>query len=174
MKRAAFIACLVALCAPAAAQPPGETAGPIVSQSERDAIAARVRNGAPCRSCDLFQADLSYHDIAARDFSGSRLRQADLSLVTADRAQFRGANLSIANLFGGRFSNADFTEANLSHGIGVGGYFAAARFEGARIDAMNFSGAELANATGLTQAQLDTACGDATTTLPPGMTIPSC
>lgn len=174
MKRAALLAYLFALSAPAAAQPPGETTGPIVSQSERDAIAARVRDGAACAGCDLFQAELAYHDISARDFSGSRLRQAELSLVTADRTRFRRANLSVANLFGGRFSNADFTEANLSRGIGVGGYFAGARFDSARIEGMNFSGAELAHAIGLTQAQLDTACGDASTTLPPGMTIPSC
>ncbi|MEQ1616958.1 MAG: pentapeptide repeat-containing protein [Terricaulis sp.] len=174
MTRAALFACLLALCAPALAQPPGETGGPIVSQSERDAIAARVRDGAACAGCDLFQAELAYHDISGRDFSGSRLRQAELSLVTADHARFRAANLSLANMFGGRFSRADFTEANLSHSIGVGGYFGGARFDNARIDGMNFSGAELANATGLTQAQLNTACGDANTTLPAGMTIPRC
>lgn len=174
MKRAALFACLLALCAPASAQPPGETGGPIVSQSERDAIAARVRDGAACAGCDLFQAELAYHDISGRDFSGSRLRQAELSLVTADRARFRRANLSIANVFGGRFSNADFTDANLERAIGVGGYFGGARFDGARIAGMNFSGAELADARGLTQAQLDTACGDGATTLPAGMTIPRC
>ncbi len=174
MKRAALFACLLALCTPASAQPPGETGGPLVSQSERDAIAARVREGAACPGCDLFQAELAYHDISARDFSGSRLRQAELSLVTADRARFRRANLSIANMFGGRFSSADFTEANLERATGVGGYFGGARFDGARIEGMNFSGAELADARGLTQTQLNAACGDSATTLPAGMTIPRC
>ena len=38
----------------------------------------------------------------------------------------------------------------------------------------NFSGAELERASGLTQAQLNGACGDAGTTLPGGLTIPAC
>jgi uncharacterized protein YjbI with pentapeptide repeats len=45
---------------------------------------------------------------------------------------------------------------------------------GAVLTGANFSGAELQDALGLTQAQLNEACGDATTQLPAGMTIPRC
>ncbi len=48
-----------------------------MSQAERDAIAARVRGGASCAGCDLFQIDLSYQALAGRDFTGARLRQTD-------------------------------------------------------------------------------------------------
>lgn len=173
MKRALLFAVLLSLAAPAYAAP-GDTAGPNVGQAQRDVIAERVRGGASCPNCDLFQIDLSYQNIAGRNFSGARIRQSDLSLVTADRARFSGANMSLVNGFGGRFAHADFTDANLSHGIGVGAYFGGARFHRARIEGMDFSGAELAGAIGLTQEQLNTACGDATTTLPPRMTIPPC
>jgi uncharacterized protein YjbI with pentapeptide repeats len=174
MKRVMLFACLVGLSLPAFAQAPGETAGPIVSQGERDAIAERVRNGAACTRCDLFQADLSYRDLSGRDFSGARLRQAELSLVTADNSRFRGANLSLANMFGGRFSRADFTNANIERGALVGGYFGGARFAGAALTGANISGADMADAIGLTQTQLNNACGDATTTLPAGLRVPAC
>lgn len=175
MKRAALFACLLAFAAPAFAQGPGVSSGPIADQTTRDGLAAEVRAGrSQCADCDLFQADLSYLDLANHDFSGSRLRQADLSLSQADGARFRGANLSIANMFGGRFARADFTRANLSRAVLVGAYLGGARFEGAVLLETNLSGAELSHAVGLTQSQLNTACGDASTVLPPGMTIPAC
>jgi uncharacterized protein YjbI with pentapeptide repeats len=174
MKRAVLFACLFALTTPAFAQTPGETGGPITSQAERDALTPRVRAGAACPRCDLFQADLSYQALAGRDFSGARLRQSDLQLATADRARFHGANLSIANLFGARLGGADLTDANLSRATLVGAYLGGARLGGAVLSEANLSGAELTGVIGLTQAQLNTACGDASTVLPAGMTIPTC
>jgi uncharacterized protein YjbI with pentapeptide repeats len=179
MKRASLAAYLLAFTTLSCghlvyAQAPTETGGPMVNQAERDAIAARVRAGASCARCDLFQIDLSYQDISGRDFSGSRVRQSNLSLATADRVRFRGANLSLANLFGVRASGGDFTDANLQGATLVGAYFGGARFDGAVLTGGNVSGAELAGASGLTQAQLNTACGDATTTLPAGLTVPTC
>ncbi|MGE0741848.1 MAG: pentapeptide repeat-containing protein [Hyphomonadaceae bacterium] len=174
MKRAALFACLFLLAAPAYAEAPGATGGPIVSQAERDVIAQRVRGGAACAHCDLFQIDLSYQSIAGRDFTGARIRQADLSLATADSARFHAANLSLTNLFGVRAGRADFSDANLEGATLVGGYFGGARFGGAVLSGANLSGAELAGAQGLTQEQLNTACGDAQTTLPAGMTVRAC
>lgn len=174
MKRAIAFACLLALTTPACAEAPGDTAGPITNQAQRDAIATRVRRGDSCVGCDLFQIDLSYQNLGARDFSGSRIRQSDLSLATADRTRFHGANLSLANLFGARLSGADLTDANLDHATLVGAYLGGARLSGAVLTGANLSGAELNDATGLTQAQLNTACGDSSTVLPNGMTIPRC
>src|SRR6202008_349097 len=110
MKRAALFACLLALTTPAFAQAPSATGGPITSQAERDATAARVRDGASCANCDLFQISLAYQSIAGRNFAGARIRQADLSLATADRARFHGANLSLTNFFGARLTGADLTD----------------------------------------------------------------
>ncbi len=174
MKRAALFACLLAFTTPAFAQAPSATGGPITNQAQRDATAARVRNGASCAGCDLFQISLAYQSVAGRNFAGARIRQADLSLATADRANFHSANMSLTNFFGARLSSADLRDANLEGATFVGAYLGGARFGGAVLNGANFSGAELADAAGLTQAQLNTACGDATTTLPAGMTIPAC
>ena len=174
MKRATLFACLLAFTTPALAQAPSATGGPITNQAERDAIAERVRGGASCANCDLFQISLAYQSIAGRNFSGARIRQADLSLATADRARFHGANLSLANLFGARLSGADLRDANLEGATLVGAFLGGARMSGAALTGANLSGAELSGAVGLSQAQLNTACGDATTTLPAGMTIPAC
>ena len=84
-------------------------------------------------------------------------------------ADLREADLMQADLW-----DADFTEANLEGATLVGGYFGGARFDGAALTGANLSGAELAGAHGLTQEQLNTACADATTTLPAGMTAPRC
>lgn len=174
MKRAALLACLLALTTPAFAQAPAATSGPVTNQAERDATAERVRNGANCANCDLFQISLAYRSIAGRNFAGARIRQADLSLATADRARFHGANMSLTNFFGARLSGADLSDVNLEGATLVGAYLGGARMSGAVLTGANLSGADLASAVGLTQAQLNTACGDATTTLPSGLTISTC
>ncbi len=173
MKRAALIAALIALTTPAFAQV-SDTGGPITSQAERDATATRVRGGASCAGCDLFQIDLAYQNVSGRNFAGSRIRQADLTIAIADRANFAGTNLSLTNMFGLRATRADFTGANLSGASLVGAHLGGARMNGAVLTGANLSGAELSEALGLTQDQLNTACGDGTTTLPAGMTIPAC
>lgn len=135
---------------------------------------ARVQAGQSCPGCNLFQADLSYLDLPHIDVSGARLRQADLSLATMNHANFARANLSVSNLFGARFTGASFAYADLSRATAAGAYFGSADFTGARLDGANLSGAEMETARGLTQAQLNTACGDASTLLPPGLRIPPC
>lgn len=173
MKRA-LIACALILTTPAFAQPPADTGGPMTNQAERGAVAGRVRAGASCANCDLFQIDLAYQNVSRRDFSGSRLRQADLSVAIADSARFAHANASLTNFFGARLTRADFTQANLAGATLVGAYLGGAQFAGARLEGANLSGAELATASGLTQMQLNTACGDTTTMLPAGLTVPAC
>ena len=173
MKRAALFACLFALTSPALAQD-ADTSGPITNQAERDATAERVRGGASCTACDLFQIDLSYQNVSGRNFTGSRIRQADLTIAIADRANFTGANLSLTNLFGVRATGANFTNANLDEAQLVGAYFGSSQFSGARLRGANLAGADLTDARGLTQEQLNTACGDVTTALPQGLTIPRC
>ena len=135
---------------------------------------SRVQSGQSCTGCNLFQAELAYLDLPGIDVSGSRLRQANLALSTMNHARFDNANLSIANLFGGRFTGASFRNADLSRANLVGAYFGSADLTGANLDGATLSGAEMATARGLTQAQLDRACGDASTELPAGLHIPHC
>lgn len=148
---------------------------PEQNEAARAARARDVVNGQKaCVGCDLFQVDFSYKDIGKRDLSGSRLRQSDMSLATADAARFAGANMSVVNAFGARFEDADLSGVDFEDATLVGAWFGGAMLGGANLSKANLSGAYLVTARGLTQAQLNTACGDATTELPKGLTIPKC
>ncbi len=148
---------------------------PEQNEIARKAMAERIVQGEmKCEGCDLFQVDLSYRELPNRDLSSARLRQADLSLATFDKAKFTAANLSIVNAYGARFEDADFTQADLQDSTLVGAWFGGANFAGADLSNANLSGAYLATAKGLTQMQLNTACGDESTELPKGLTLINC
>jgi uncharacterized protein YjbI with pentapeptide repeats len=135
---------------------------------------SRARAGASCPRCNLFQADFGGLEMRARDFSGARLRQSDLSLTVMNRTTFAGADLRDVEGYGGVFTGVSFAGANLTHASFVGAYLQGANFRGAVLEGTNFSGAEMDRAVGLTQAQLNRACGDRSTRLPPGLRIPVC
>lgn len=135
---------------------------------------AKVRDGQSCPGCNLFQAELSYQDATKIDLSGARLRQSNLALTTYDDANLSNANLSVANLFGARFNRTNFSRANLQNTIAVGTYFGSSDLAGADLTGANLSGADLTLVKGVTQAQLNRACGDANTKLPKGKTVPAC
>lgn len=147
-------------------------AGPAFAQNAGQ-IAA-VRRGASCPGCNLFQADLSGLEKTGQNLSRSRLRQADISLAVMNRASFAGADMRDVNAYGGVFSSANFAGANLTNASFVGTYLQGARFVGANLAGVNFSGAEMDRAVGLSQRQLDGACGDEATRLPRGLRIPAC
>lgn len=135
---------------------------------------ARVRGGASCPGCNLFQADLSNLTLRGRNLSKARLRQADLSTVVMNRVSFAGGDLRDVNAYGGVFGGASFARANLTNASFVGAFLEGANFAGANLTGVNFSGAEMDRATGLTQGQLNRACGDSSTRLPRGLSIPGC
>lgn len=147
-------------------------ASPVLAQDAGQI--ARVRAGASCPHCNLFQADLSNRQLRGLNLSGARLRQADLSLTIMNRTSFAGADLRDVNAYGGVFSSASFAGANLTNATFVGAYLEGASFRGATLSGANFSGAEMRRAVGLTQGQLNGACGDEATTLPAGLRIPAC
>lgn len=153
-------AVLAATALPAAAQNPGQI--------------ARVRGGASCAGCNLFQAALSGLEARGLNLSRSRLRQADLSLAVMNRTRFSNTDMRDVEAYGGVFSGSDFSGANLTNASFVGTYLEGANFSGATLTGTNFSGASLLRARGLTQARLNQACGDEATRLPRGLRIPRC
>lgn len=160
MKQVALIIASIALTLPAFGQDTGEI--------------AKVQAGQSCKGCNLFQADLAYLDAEGVDVSGSRLRQSDMQLSTLDNWNFSGANLSVTNLFGARFNKSNFSNANLQRAVMVGAYFGSSQFDGADLTGANISGADLSIVRGLSQQQLERACGDNSTMLPKGMTVKLC
>ncbi len=69
-------------------------------------------------------------------------------------ATFRGTDLSAANLAHANLDGADLT--------------------GAKMDITSIKGTDLTRTRGLTQKQLDQACGDADTRVPAGLTVHVC
>ena len=151
---------LVAAATPALAQNAGQIAG--------------VRAGRSCAGCNLFQGDFSGLEARGLNLSGARLRQSDLSLSVMNRTRFSNADLRDVEAYGGVFSSSNFSGANLTNASFVGAYLEGASFSGATLSGTNLSGAQLTRATGLTQSQLNQACGDDSTILPRGLRIPAC
>lgn len=162
MKRLLILA--VALAATAASPVLAQNAGQI----------ARVRGGNSCAGCNLFQGSFSGLEASGLNLNGARLRQSDLSLAVMNRTRFSNADLRDVEAYGGVFSSSSFAGANLTNASFVGAYLDGANFSGATLTGANLSGATLLRATGLTQGRLNQACGDETTRLPRGLTIPRC
>ncbi len=162
MKPFALLSALavLAFAAPASAQNAGQISA--------------VRNGANCPRCNLFQADLSNLELKNKNLAGARLRQADFSTAIMNRTRFTGGDLRDVNAYGAVMTGASFAKADLTNSSFVGAYLQGANFSGARLSGANFSGAEMDRAIGLTQAQLDQACGDGSTYLPGNLRIPLC
>lgn len=156
----ATVAAMVLTALPASAQNAGQI--------------ARVRGGANCSGCNLFQGDFSGLEARGLNLSGARLRQSDLSLSTMNRTRFSNADLRDVEAYGGVFSSSSFAGANLTNASFVGAYLEGANFSGATLSGANFSGASLTRATGLSQSRLNQACGDEATRLPSGLRIPRC
>lgn len=118
-----------------------------------------VFNGSNFSQAVLTGADASGSAFAAADFTGADLRQASLVASDCPQARFQGASMAHVNARDANFRRADFSAADVSR----------MNFEGADI-----AGADLSTARGLTQAQLDAACGDARTSLPEGLRVRRC
>jgi uncharacterized protein YjbI with pentapeptide repeats len=149
-------------------------AGALPAAAQNAAQVDHSRGGASCPHCNLFQADFSNLELKSRDYAGARLRQADMSAAVMNYTIMAGADLRDVNAYGAVFTGVSFAGANMTNASFVGTYLEGANFRGATLTGVNFSGAEMDRAIGLTQRQLDGACGDATTTLPPGLRIPTC
>jgi uncharacterized protein YjbI with pentapeptide repeats len=147
---------------------------------------------------DLESADLQRTDLDSADFRNACLRKASLRDADMEDADFRGAylgrtdlrsrlltraNFTGANLQGADLRDADLTGANFERAI-VGCYASqkkelepdieCADLHGALLQRARFAAADLRYAEGLTQAQLDGACGDKATLLPEGLRLPAC
>lgn len=98
--------------------------------------------------------DFRHAKLAGRELGALRLRDADLSQADLEKADLAGSDLRGARLRG----------VNLRQ----------AQLEGVELAGADLRGADLRGASGLSQADLNRACGDSRTALPPGLSIPSC
>jgi uncharacterized protein YjbI with pentapeptide repeats len=104
-------------------------------------------------------AELQRSNFNGAKLSGANFEKAELGRASFDRAVLTGARFSLANL-----SRADLSEATFEGPVA---------FDRAFMFLTRIEGLDLSAATGLEQAQLDLACGDAKTKLPAGLSAPT-
>jgi uncharacterized protein YjbI with pentapeptide repeats len=129
------------------------------AEADARAIASIKAGHHDCARCELAGADLTNTcvkggNLEGADFAGAKLVLMCMSYADFKGASFRRADLAGANLAHAKLDDADFTGANLS--------------------ITSFKGTDLTRAKGLSQKQLDQACGDAATKLPKGLTVKTC
>ena len=132
----------------------------VAAQAADPAAVARIHGGiVDCVGCDLKGADLANtcvkeHDLHGADFTGANASLMCMSFANFTRVSFKDADLAGANMAGAKMKGADLT--------------------GAKTSITSFLGTDLRHVKGLTQAQLDVACGNARTKLPPGLKVHTC
>lgn len=144
------------------------------ARAQNPSQVAKARAGASCPRCNLFQADFAGLSLRGRDFTGARLRQSDFSAGVFTHSRFGHTDLRNLNGYAAVFTGADLHGADLTEATLVGAYLQGADLAGAKLDGTNLSGAEMSRARGLNQRQLAAACGDASTTLPRGLSVKPC
>jgi len=152
-----------------------------------------------CYQCDLREFVLSRKILHIVRLGNSDMVGARLDGVEAYEADFSGANLTNANLSGARMIFAIFVQTNLTkanlgdamlavtdmrQAILAGANLSRANLGSADLRGVDLTGAflyrailyrtKLTGAKGLTQEQLDAACGNETTILPPGLIARPC
>jgi uncharacterized protein YjbI with pentapeptide repeats len=152
-----------------------------------------------CYQCDLRGVVLSGRILHIARLGNSDLTDARLDRIEAYEADLSGADLTNADLSGARmlfsiFVKTNLTKANLGdamlavtdmrQAIMAGANLSRANFGSADLRGVDLTGAflyrtilyrtKLIGATGLTQEQLDSACGNETTILPPGLVARPC
>ena len=149
--------------------------GADLESADFSAYGSQLRRFPECLPEEGEQRDADMEDA---DFRGAYLGRTDLRSRLLTRANFAGANLQGADL-----RDADLTGANFERAI-VGCYASqkkelepqieCADLRGALLQRAHFAAADLRRAEGLTQAQLDGACGDQATLLPDGLRLTGC
>ncbi|MFB9373311.1 pentapeptide repeat-containing protein [Algimonas porphyrae] len=116
------------------------------------------------RQANLHRAELTRGTFTDNDFQSANLMSASASSVDFTRSNFDRA----------RLDNADLSSATLDGGQFTGVRFGFANLEKASLDQTNLSDADLTHVVGLTQEQLDQACGNMNTRLPDGLNLGYC
>ncbi|MQW88807.1 pentapeptide repeat-containing protein [Sinorhizobium saheli] len=155
--------------------------------------------GADLTSADLEKATLVRASLAGAqankaNFTRVEAYRGNFSAISAENASFVSAELQRTNFTGARLTGADFEKAELGRADFTRAVLTGTRFSMANLSRAHLSGAvfegpigfdraflfltrieglDLSAATGLTQEQVDLACGDAATKLPAGLSTPA-
>jgi len=129
------------------------------NMADAKAVASIKAGHHDCFHCELAGADLTNTCVKNGNLEGADFTGAHAVLMCMSYADFKGVS----------FRNADLSGANLAHAK-----LDDADFAGALLTITSFKGTDLRRAKGLTQKQLDAACGDAATKPPEGLSVKTC
>jgi len=118
---------------------------------------------------NLKKADLRRADMTRGIFTGSKFIEANLTSATAEKANFSQAVFNRATADHINLNGANLTDAIIHHAS-----FGNASFTDTKLTNTDLTGSDLHAVTGLTQAQLDSACGSHLTRLPAGLSVAHC
>lgn len=136
----------------------------------RSSLAGAQADKANFARVEAYRTSFSGISAKGSSFASAELQRADFSdadLTGADfqKAELGRARFGAARLTGSRFALANLSRANI-HAITFEGPI---DFSGAFMFLTRIEGMDLSAATGLTQAQIELACGDGATRLPPDL-----
>ncbi|NRP70778.1 Secreted effector protein PipB [Ensifer psoraleae] len=140
----------------------------------RASLAGAVADKANFTRVEAYRGNFSGISAEGASFVSSELQRTDFTRARLTGADFEKAELGRADfteavLTGTKFSMANLSRANLSGAIFEGPI----DFDRAFLFLTRIEGLDLSAATGLEQAQIDLACGDASTKLPAGLSAPA-
>lgn len=151
-------------------------------------------NSANLEQSTLVRASLAGASAQKANFAKAEGYRSSLAGISAEGASFAGAELQRSDFSGAVLTGADFEKAELGRANFDKAVLTGTRFPLANLARADFSGAsfqgaidfkkafmfltrieglDLSAATGLDQAQIDIACGNADTKLPSGLTKPA-
>ncbi|HEX3674821.1 MAG TPA: pentapeptide repeat-containing protein [Rhizomicrobium sp.] len=130
-----------------------------LTSPDRTAVDSIKAGNHDCPHCDLAGADLTNTCVKGGDLEGATFDGARAVLMCMSYADFKGASFRKTDLAGANLAHANVDDAD---------------FTGADLSITSIKGTDLSHAIGLTQEQLDRACGDADTKAPAGMTVKTC
>jgi uncharacterized protein YjbI with pentapeptide repeats len=121
---------------------------------------------------DLVAADFRMAMLKGADFRMAMLAGANFTKAKLHKAQMDGANLTRANFSESQLQGANLDNAMLHLAILHKAILQDASLQHAMLYQANLQGADLSNVKGLTQYQINMACLDQHTKLPPGLSRP--
>ncbi|WP_394689673.1 pentapeptide repeat-containing protein [Hoeflea sp.] len=139
----------------------------------RASLAGSTAIGARFDRIEAYRADFSNVDATGASFGGAEMQRVKLNTAKLANTDFTKADLGRAQFDGADISGSRFSLANLARADFRGTIAnAALDFDRAFMFLARLEGVDLSTATGVTQAQVDIACGDDETVLPAGLTKP--
>lgn len=141
------------------------------AQLEGEDLSGRTLTEAPLTNANLRRCDLSGSDLSKAELHGADMRHAELIGCQMVEANLAVARMRHAHLRGCTLDRANLQGADLAGADLAGSIFEGADLKGANMLGVSLNGADLSGAKGMTQAQLESATGDAKTKLPPGLRL---